>query len=373
MRIPFVDLKAQYQSLKTEIDGAIANVISDTAFISGKYARAFEAEFATWLGIEHCIACGNGTDAIEIMLQVMGVGAGDEVIVPACSWISTSETVSFVGAKPVFVDVDPLTYLIDPDKIEEKISAKTKAIIPVHLHGQAADMDRIMEIADRHQLLVLEDCAQAIGATWNGKAISTFGHAATFSFYPGKNLGAYGDAGCMVTNNEAWATQARMISNHGQLVKHAHQMEGRNSRLDGFQGAILSVKLPHVKTWTAARQAHAATYDRLLADSEIKTPTVNDKASHVYHVYVIEVPERAQVMEALKAAGIACAIHYPMPLPFLAPYADREPQAADYPAAYAAHTKILSLPLYPEMTEEMISYVVGTLLKAVNKSLANLH
>lgn len=369
MQIPFVDLKAQYKSIQSEIDAAIANVIAETAFISGKYARAFEAEFAEWLGVEHCIACANGTDALEIMMQSMGVGPGDEVIVPACSWISTSETVSFVGAKPVFVDVDRETYLMDPSKIEAKITDKTKLIIPVHLHGQAADMGQIMAIAEKHNLRVLEDCAQAHGATWEGKQVSTFGHAATFSFYPGKNLGAYGDAGAMVTNDEKLAGMARMICNHGQLKKHTHIMEGRNSRLDGLQGAILSAKLPHLDAWTTARQQHAATYDRLLANSGLKTPTVAADATHVYHVYVVEVPEREKVMQALKEAGIAHAIHYPMPLPYLKPYADQQATPADYPAAYDAHTRILSLPMYPEMTTEMIEYVVNTLLTTV-RSLA---
>lgn len=365
MQIPFVDLTAQYKSIQPEIDAAIANVIAETAFISGKYAQTFEKEFAAWLGVAHCIACANGTDAIEIMLQAMGIGAGDEVIVPACSWISTSETVSFVGAKPVFVDIDRQTYLIDPEKIEAKITDKTKAIIPVHLHGQAADMTRIMAIAEKHNLLVLEDCAQAHGATWNGKKVSTFGHAATFSFYPGKNLGAYGDAGAMTTNDKDLAVMVRMIANHGQLKKHNHVMEGRNSRLDGLQGAILSAKLPHVDAWTEARQRHAATYNRLLAGSGLKTPTVANAATHVYHVYVIEVPAREQIIQALDEAGIAHAIHYPVPLPFLKPYADQQATPADYPAAHDAHTKILSLPMYPEMTDDMIQYVVNVLLKAV--------
>jgi dTDP-4-amino-4,6-dideoxygalactose transaminase len=361
MNIPFVDLHAQYLSIKKEIDAAIASVIAETAFISGKYARQFEADFAEWLGISHVVACANGTDAIEIMLQAAGIGPGDEVIVPACSWISTSETVSFVGAKPVFVDVSPHFYTIDVEKIEEKITDRTRAIIPVHLYGQAANMQRIMEIAQAHDLIVIEDCAQAHGATWQGQKVGTFGHGATFSFYPGKNLGAYGDAGCMVTRDEQLAKTARMIANHGQLKKHNHFMEGRNSRLDGLQGAILSVKLPYLNYWTQRRQQVAATYDRLLAEKGFLAPQIAEGASHVYHLYVVQVENREQVMKDLKAEGVACAVHYPTPLPFLPPYADRKPQPTDYPASYAAKDRILSLPIYPEMTEEMVAYVVEKL------------
>ncbi|MFK7971527.1 MAG: DegT/DnrJ/EryC1/StrS family aminotransferase [Bacteroidia bacterium] len=364
MQIPFVDLQAQYQSIKSEIDTAIANVIADNAFISGKYARQFEADFADWLGISHVVACANGTDAIEILLQAMGVGPGDEVIVPAASWFSTSEAVSFIGAKPVFVDVDETYYTINPDLIEAQITERTKAIIPVHLYGQAAAMGPIMEIARKHNLYVLEDCAQAHNAEWEGQRVGTMGHAASFSFYPGKNLGAYGDAGCMVSNDEEIATRARMIANHGQLVKHDHQMEGRNSRMDGIQAAILSAKLPYLKEWTEARRQVARWYDHYLQDSPCEIPTIADKASHVFHLYVVQVEQREALQASLKAAGIPTVIHYPKPLPFLKPYLDRSPSPEEYPACWKAHTRILSLPIFPEMTEEMVQYVAGQIKKS---------
>lgn len=365
MNIPFVDLAAQYHAIKPQIDLAIANVIADTAFISGSYARKFEEAYAKWLGIKHVIACANGTDAIEILLQACGIGPGDEVIVPANSWISTSEAVSFMGAKPIFADVDPKSYTIDPAQIEAKITARTKAIIPVHFYGLAANMDAVMAIAQKHNLLVIEDTAQAHGATWKGQKVGTIGHAATFSFYPGKNLGAYGDAGCMVTNDDAIAEKARMIANHGQLKKHDHQMEGRNSRLDGMQGAILSAKLPFLNNWTSSRQENAALYDQYLADMGIQLPYTPADATHVYHLYVVQVPDRDRVKQALNDAGVQCLIHYPMPLPFLKPYADRNPQPADFPVVHAAKDRILSLPMYPEMTEEMIAYVTRKLKEAL--------
>lgn len=364
MKIPFVDLYAQYLSIKPEIDAAMASVIAETAFISGKYARQFETDFANWLGVDHVVACGNGTDAIEILLQACGIGPGDEVIVPAISWISTSETVSSVGAKPIFVDINPHYYTIDVEQIEAKLTDRTRGIIPVHLYGQAANMTQIMAMAQAHGLVVIEDCAQAHGARWQGQKVGTFGHGATFSFYPGKNLGAYGDAGCMVSNDATIATQARMIANHGQLEKHNHRIEGRNSRLDGMQGAILSAKLPYLDQWTLRRQQIAATYDQWLAQKGMAVPQVADGATHVYHLYVVEVPHRDQVMRALKENEIGYSVHYPTPLPFLPPYADRQPHPADYPAAYAAHQRILSLPIYPEMTDEMVSHVVETLVNA---------
>ena len=364
VKVPFVDLQAQYQALKTEIDSAIAQVIADTAFISGKYARKFEEEFAEWLGISHCISCGNGTDAIEIMLQACGIQAGDEVLVPACSWIATSEAVSSIGAIPVFVDIDPRYYTLDPGLIEAKLTPKTRAIIPVHLYGLAADMSAIMDLAKQHRLMVIEDCAQAHGATWDGQKVGTFGHAATFSFYPGKNLGAYGDAGCMVTSDEHIAQTARMIANHGQIPgkKHTHLREGRNSRLDGIQGAILSAKLPHLDEWTALRQQHARAYREVLDSISHVLPQVPEAATHVYHLFVIQLDNRDSLREQLKNAGIQTGIHYPTPLPFLDAYAHLHAQPSDFPAAYPAKFRILSLPMYAELTQEMIHYVARNLI-----------
>lgn len=361
MKVPFVDLKAQYHTLKAEIDQAIANVIAETAFISGKYAKAFEEAFAQYLGVKHCISCANGTDSLEILLKAMGIGQGDEVIVPANSWISTSEAVSNIGATPVFVDILPDYYTIDPSKIEEKITPRTKAIIPVHLYGLPAEMDEIMAIARKHQLKVMEDCAQSHGATYKGKMTGTFGDCASFSFYPGKNLGAYGDAGAMVTSDDEIARIARLIANHGQPKKNEHEIEGRNSRLDGMQAAVLSVKLPHLEKWTEARRHNAALYKKYLSDLGIILPKEPAYSRHVYHLFVVRVANREQVIERLKAEGVETGIHYPTPLPLLKAYQRFGYTAQDFPVAASQMYQLLSLPMYPELTEEMIEHVAKVL------------
>lgn len=366
MQIPFVDLYRQYLSIKEEIDQAIAKTIKETSFIGGQAIKDFETSFSDYVGVKHTIACANGTDSIEILLQAMGIGAGDEVIVPAISWISTSEAVSTVGATPVFVDVHPDFYSIDVTKITEKITEKTKAIIPVHLYGHPADMTAIMSLARQHNLLVLEDCAQAHGALFNGRQIGTFGDAASFSFYPGKNLGAYGDAGAMTTNSDEIARIARMIANHGQLKKHDHQMEGRNSRLDGLQAAILNVKLKHLPKWTTARKHVAAAYNKLLSPvSAVRTPAVQQGAEPVYHLYVIQIDNREAIMDRLKNLGIDTAVHYPTPLPFMKAYEKYGHQPADFPVAYRAASRILSLPIFPELNTEEVQYVCESLLSNI--------
>jgi dTDP-4-amino-4,6-dideoxygalactose transaminase len=366
MKVPFADLYAQYRSIQSAIDGAIASVIRDTAFIGGSVVKQFEADFAAHMDMPYCIACGNGTDSLEILLNAYEIGPGDEVIVPAHSWISTAECVSNVGATPVFADTDPQTYTIDPAAIEALITPRTRAIIPVHLYGLPAEMDPIMELAARHDLVVIEDCAQAHDALYRGRKVGTIGHASSFSFYPGKNLGAYGDAGGMLTRDEAIATRARMIANHGQLTKHDHRIPGRNSRLDGMQAAILSAKLPYLAGWTAARQAHAATYETLLRGSGIQLPTVPAHMSHVYHLYVVQVPARDQVKQTLQQAGIETAIHYPTPLPLLPAYAQLGYHDVQLPVAAGYHSRILSLPMYPEMTGEMIAHVCTTLIQSIH-------
>lgn len=366
MQVPFVDLHAQYLMIQDEIDAAISAVICDAAFIGGKYVSAFEREYAEFLGIEHCVGCANGTDAIEIILQALGVGPGDEVIVPALTWISTAEAVSNIGAIPVFVDIDPAYYTIDVNRIEERITRNTKAIMPVHLYGMSADMDMILELAARYSLKVVEDCAQAHGATYKGKIVGTIGDAATFSFYPGKNLGAYGDAGCMVTSDSTVAAKARMIANHGQLEKHRHLMEGRNSRLDGLQAAILSVKLPHLAKWTELRRNHARMYGELLTGKSLKIPQIREGSTHVFHLYVVQVDERDNIKQLLKKAGIDTAIHYPSVVPLLDAYKMRRFSRQDFPVASDTVRKILSLPMYPEMTDDMICHVAQTLQKYVS-------
>lgn len=366
MQIPFVDLKAQYLGIKDEIDIVIAQTLQNTAFIGGQPVKQFEKAFSEYLGVQHCIGCANGTDAIEILLKAMNIGEGDEVIVPAISWISTSEAVSSVGATPVFVDIEPDFYTIDPGKIEEKITSRTKAIIPVHLYGQVANMPAIMDIAKKCQLKVLEDCAQAHGACIEGKTVGTWGDCASFSFYPGKNLGAYGDAGAMVTNDEHLAQRARRIANHGQLSKHDHQIEGRNSRLDALQATILAVKLQYLEAWTQKRIQNAQLYTRLLSDTSVITPSVRQNSKHVYHLYVIRSAKRDKLKEYLKTQGIASAIHYPTPLPFLPCYASFNHSTDDFPIAAQYQGGILSLPMYAELSKEQIQYITKTLVDYEN-------
>lgn len=369
MHVPFVDLKAQYGSLKAEFDEAVISVLSETAFISGKYASAFESEFATYLEAGHCVGVANGTDAIEIALQAVGVEKGDEVIVPANSFIATAEAVSNIGAVPVFADIDPDHYTLDPAKIEEKITPRTKAIIPVHLYGLPAEMDVIVAVAREHGLKIVEDCAQAHGSTYKGKKVGTFGDAATFSFYPSKNLGAFGDAGAIVTNDAATADRARLIANHGQLEKNRHTIVGRNSRMDGIQAAILSIKLKHLDDWLDARRANAAVYDRLL-DGKLPIPTAAEHSRHTYHLYVTRVPNRDAVMAKLKEAGIETSVHYPTAIPFMDAYTYLGYQPRDFPVAFEQMGELLSLPMYAELTEEMVEYVCEHLIAATSRSAA---
>lgn len=360
MKVPFVDLSAQYQAHRDVIDAAIADVIQHAAFIGGDAVKRFETAYAAHYGIDHCVSCANGTDAIYIALKMMGIGPGDEVITTAHSWISSSEAVSQAGATPVFVDVDDF-YTIDATKIEAAITSRTKALIPVHLYGQACAMGPIMEIAERHRLRVLEDCAQAHYATWNGQRVGTFGDVATFSFYPGKNLGAYGDAGAVVTRDAALADRMRMYANHGQVKKHDHRIEGINSRLDGIQAAVLSAKLPFILDWTARRQQVAAWYGEALAGiSGVELPKVREGASHVFHLYVIQHFDRDALATHLANNGIQTAVHYPTPLPLLECYASRGFTAAQFPCAAREQERILSLPMYPEMTRDMVQYVADT-------------
>jgi len=367
MKVPFVDLKAQYASLKGEFDEAVLRVLSETAFISGRYADAFEKEFAAYLGAEHCVAVANGTDAIEIALQAVGVDRGDEVIVPANTFIATAEAVSNIGAVPVFADIDAEHYTLDPAKIEERITPRTKAIIPVHLYGLPAEMDAIAAIAKANGLKIVEDCAQAHGSTYKGKKVGTFGDAATFSFYPSKNLGAFGDAGAIATNDAEVAGRARLIANHGQLEKNRHTIVGRNSRMDGIQAAILSIKLNHLDSWLDARRANAAIYDSLL-NGILPVPTAPEHSRHTYHLYVTRVPNRDSVMAKLKDAGIETSVHYPTAIPFMEAYTYLGYQPRDFPVAFSQMSELVSLPMYAELTDEMIAYVCEHLIAATSRS-----
>jgi len=357
MNIPFVDLKAQYHSIKDEVDVAIQDVINETAFIKGKYVQKFEEEYAEAYGVKHVISCANGTDAIYITLKALGIGSGDEVITVANSWISTSETVTQAGARVVFVDIDPDYYTINPAKIEAKITERTKAIIPVHLYGHPANMTEITRIAKKHNLKVIEDCAQAHFATWQGEHVGTFGDAGTFSFFPGKNLGAYGDAGCIVTNNDELAEKMRRFSRHGALGKHDHEIEGINSRLDGLQAAILSVKLKYIHEWTDLRIQHAALYNKLLSGSGVETPHTYEAAKHVFHLYVIRTENRDELQSYLNENGIATGIHYPTALPYLKAYDYLKHVPDDFPVAYNYQDKILSLPMYAELESSNIKRI----------------
>jgi dTDP-4-amino-4,6-dideoxygalactose transaminase len=360
MKIPFVDLHAQYLSIKQEIDEAIAEVIRETSFIRGPHVDKFEADFAAAIGTKHCVSCANGTDALYIAMKGLGLKAGDEVITTAHSWISTSETITQAGGRVVFCDTDPETFTINPALIEAKITARTVGIIPVHLYGQAADMERIMDIAARHNLWVIEDCAQAHLAEFKSQQVGTFGRAATFSFYPGKNLGAMGDAGCVVTKDDSLAEWAALYARHGG--KGDHQIEGINSRLDGLQAAILSVKLPHLPNWTKERRRVASLYDHALRNiCEVEIPRVAPERSHVYHLYVLRCEQRDGLRKFLADHGITTVLNYPKALPFYPAYDYLKHQPADFPVAYADQSRILSLPIYPEMTTEQVGYVAGTI------------
>ena len=366
MSIPFVDLKAQYQSLKSEIDKAIQDVIQDTAFVGGKYVKKFEEEFADYCNTKYCVGVGNGTDAITIALKSIGIGAGDEVITAANSFIATSEAITVTNAKVVFVDCHPDYYTIDISKIEEKITNKTKAIIPVHLYGQPADMGHILEIAKKYNLYVIEDAAQSHGAKYNNQKVGTFGDIGCFSFYPGKNLGAYGDAGAIVTDNEELSVKCRMLANHGRVEKYNHEFEGYNSRLDGLQAAILSVKLKYLDEWNAKRRAVAKDYNESLKKTDIITPKELSGAQCVYHLYVIRAKKRDELQAFLKKRGISTGIHYPIGLPYLKAYNYLNHTPEDFPITYKYQNKLLSLPMYPELSTHHIDYIIKTTKKALN-------
>jgi dTDP-4-amino-4,6-dideoxygalactose transaminase len=357
VKVPFVDLHTQYLSMKNEIDAAISEVIAESAFIRGPHVEAFEQAWAKTVGVRHCISCANGTDAILIALRALGVKPGDEVITTAHSWISTSAMITQAGGRVVFCDVDPVTFTIDPAHIASKITPRTVGIIPVHLYGQPADMDPIMATARRHNLWVIEDCAQAHVARYKGRLVGTFGDVATFSFYPGKNLGAYGDAGGIATNDDRLADWMGSFARHGGKAEHV--MEAVNSRLDGLQAAVLNAKLPHLSAWTEARRRVAGSYDGLLTGvGDVETPKVGLHRDHVYHLYVIRTARRDALKAHLEAAGIATGLHYPKALPFYPAYVYLGHGPEDFPVAHRNQSRILSLPMYPEVSAEILGYVV---------------
>jgi dTDP-4-amino-4,6-dideoxygalactose transaminase len=356
MNVPFVDLHAQYLSIKDKVDAAIAEVIAGSSFIRGPHVDRFEENWARTLGVKHCISCANGTDALYIAMRALGIKVGDEVLTTAHSWIATSETITQAGGRVVFCDTEEDTFTIDPAQIETRVTSRTVGIIPVHLYGQPADMDAIMAIAEKHNLWVIEDSAQAHLASYKGQLVGTFGNVATFSFYPGKNLGAYGDAGCIVTNDDQLADWMATFARHGG--KGEHVMEGINSRMDGLQGAVLNVKLPYLRSWTEARRHVAGRYDELLEGvGDTAIPRVAAGREHVYHLYVIRTERRDALRRHLADAGISTVLNYPKALPFYPAYAYLGHRPSDFPVACADQSRIVSLPIYPEMNDQAIEYV----------------
>ncbi len=359
--IPLVDLQAQYATIQQEIEQALQRVISTSQFIMGPDVAAFEAEFAAYCGAAHCVGVASGTAALELALRACRVGPGDEVITVAHTFIATAEAISAVGAKPVFVDIDPDTYNLDPSLLEQAITPRTRAIIPVHLYGQPADMPRILAVARAHDLFVIEDAAQAHGATWDGQRAGTLGDIACFSFYPGKNLGAYGDAGAVTTNRADLAEQVRLLRNHGRRDKYVHEVPGFGERIDTLQAAILRAKLPHLAAWTAARRRLAARYDQLLAGMGLILPQVAAAADPVWHLYVVRCPDRDALLAELNRRGIGAGVHYPLPLHLQPAYAHLGYRAGDLPVTERVAAECLSLPLYPEMSDAQQDQVVAAL------------
>ena len=357
--IPLVDLQAQYHSIQPEIDAAMRRVVESAQFIMGPDVAAFEAQFAAWCGAAHCVGVGSGTAALELVLRALGIGPGDEVITVAHTFIATAEAISAVGATPVFVDIDPLTYNLDPDAFAVAITARTRAVMPVHLYGQPADMSRIRAIAAQHDLAVVEDAAQAHGAMWAGTKVGGLGNAACFSFYPGKNLGAYGDAGAVVTNDAQLAAQVRSLRNHGRRSKYLHDQVGFGHRIDTLQAAILGAKLPFLTGWTEARRRLAARYDELLQYTGLTLPYVAQAANPVWHLYVVRTPERDELLQDLEANGIGAGVHYPVPLHLQPAYAGLGYQKGSLPVTESVASTCLSLPLYPEMSEAQQDRVVA--------------
>lgn len=359
MNVPFNDLKTHHDSLQPELNDAIQRVINDCSFIRGREVELFEEEFAAAVNAKHCIATANGTDSLYIGMKALGIKPGDEVITTAHSWISTSETITQAGGQVVFCDTDADTFTIDPMLIEAKITSRTVGIIPVHLYGQPADMDPILEIAKKHNLWIIEDCAQAHLAEYKGRQVGTIGDIGTFSFYPGKNLGAMGDAGGIVTNNTQLAEWMSMYGQHGG--KGTHTIEGINSRMDGIQGAVLRVKLPHLRKWTEQRQGVAKQYDQKLGNfAPVSTPTIAVNRTHAYHLYVILSDDREDLRKHLAKEGVTTVLNYPTALPFLPAYNHLSHQPSDFPNALLNQDKILSLPIYPEMPLEQIDHVAGS-------------
>ncbi len=365
VKVPYLDLQAQYQSIKPEIDAAIARVLDSCQFVLGSEVAGFEQEFAAYCGTTECIALNSGTSALHLALLAAGVGPGDEVITVPFTFVASVAAVCYTGARPVLVDIDPRSFTMDPAAVEAAITPRTKAILPVHLYGQPADMDPIMEVARRKSLAVIEDAAQAHGAKYKGRPVGSIGDMACFSFYPGKNLGAYGEGGAVTANNAEHARTVRMLRDWGQDRKYHHILRGYNYRMEGFQGAILRVKLRYLEQWTEARRAVVAQYNQHLADAGVERPTEMPWARHVYHVYTLRTDDRDGLQSALQAEGIQTGIHYPVPVHLQPAYADLGYGRGGFPRSEEAAAQVLSLPLYPELSSAAVAEVSGVVKKAV--------
>lgn len=364
--IPFLDLKAQYRQIKPEVDGAVLRAIESTQYVLGPEVVAFEERFADYCGVGHCLALNTGTSALHLALLAAGIGPGDEVITVSMTFVATAAAVLYSGATPVFVDVDPVTWTMDPALIEAAITPRTKAILPVHLHGLMADMDPIVDIARRHGLVLIEDAAQAHGAEYKGRRAGSIGDFGCFSFYPGKNLGAYGEGGALVTNQPDLARKVALLRDWGQETKYNHVVAGYNYRMDGVQGAVLNVKMNYIEAWTEARRAAADNYDSRLAKLSITRPQPPSHSRHVYHVYALCLPRRDEALSALQKAGIGVGIHYPVPVHLQKAYAGLGYKAGDFPVTERLASQFLSLPIYAELQPEQVAEVVSQLEKVLH-------
>ncbi len=369
--IPLLDLESEYRELRGEIDAAIARTLDTRQFILGAEVAAFERDFAGYCGVKYAIGVNSGTSALHLALRAAGVSAGDEVITAPFTFYATVAAIGYCGGKAVYADIDPRTFNLDATRIEALITPRTRAILPIHLYGQPADMDAILDVARRHNLAVIEDAAQAHAATWNGRRVGSLGDLGCYSFYPTKNLGAAGEGGMVTTNNPEFARTVRMLRDWGQEQKYRPVLAGFNYRMEGLQGAILRTKLPHLERWTEARRAGAAHYDRLLRAHGIEPPAADPRARHVYHLYTIRVRQRDQVQRQLGEAGIQTAIHYPMPLHLLPAYADPRYKAGDFPEAESASSRVLSLPMNPWLTPSQIERSAEALAAACRSAVCD--
>lgn len=363
-KVPFLDLKAQYKTIRAEVLPALEAVCESTGFAQGPATKVFEQEFAQYCEVKHCVSLNSGTSALHLAMRCLDIGPGDEVITASMTFIASAWGISYVGAKPVFVDIDPVRRTLDPAKLEAAITPRTKAIIPVHLYGMPADMDAILAIANKHGIPVVEDAAQSQGARYKGKRVCQFGLMACTSFYPGKNLGAYGEGGALLTNDEAIAKRARALREHGQSKRYYHDEVGYNYRMDGFQGAVLSIKLKRLDGWNAARAAHARRYNELLAGTRFELPAIPADSESVWHLYVIEADNRDALREKMSAANVDTGLHYPVPLHLQQAYASLGHKRGDFPLTERLSDRCLSLPMYAELTDEQIQTVATALRQA---------